>query len=167
MMKSQRLHLINCGPEILRAAIAGHEELAKVLGVEVPEHWTEFGAAAFRYSLARLADNPASQPWWTYLIIHHDHQRLVGTCGYKGPPDQGVVEIGYEIVTDYRGQGLASEAAGLLVNRALQEPTVERVWAHTLEGPNASTRVLEKMNFRKLETLETEEGRVWKWEYLP
>ena len=164
-MRSDRLQLINCGTEILKAAIIGNEALAAVLGVAVPAGWTEFGAPIFRYSLDKLEADPASQPWWTYLIIHLTDQVLIGTCGFKGPPLEGRVDIGYEISPNYRGQGFATEATSLLVQHALQQEQVSQIQAHTLVGPNASTRVLEKSGFCFVEALESMEGQLWKWEY--
>lgn len=166
-MRGERLQLINCGPEILRAAIAGNQALGELLGVKVPQHWTEFGATVFRYSLAKLAEAPQSQPWWTYFIIHRPDNTLIGTCGYKGPPFEGTVDVGYEIAGPYRGRGLATEATMLLVSHALEQKGVERIQAHTMVGPNASTRVLEKSGFRMVEALEAVEEQVWKWEYTP
>ncbi len=157
--------MINAGPKILRAAIDGNQALAEVLGVEISEQWTEFGASIFRYTLAKLASDPNSQVWWTYFVVHRSDQCLIGTCGYKGPPDQEAVEVGYEIAIDYRGRGLATELTGLLVKNAMQYQEVKRVQAHTLVGPNASTRVLEKSGLNRIEVLDTPEGRVWKWAY--
>lgn len=162
-MVTTHLRLISCGPQILQAAITGNEALAKLLGVKVPDKWSEFGRKIFEYSLAKLERDPASQPWWTYLIIHQPDNTLIGTCGYKGPPEEGRVDIGYEITPTYRGQGLATEAAGLLVQYAQRRPEVKFIQAHTLVGPNASTRVLEKCGFRFVRALDSVEGQIWEW----
>ena len=164
-MHSTHLQLINCDPKILAAAIAGQEKLAHTLAVRIDPKWTEFGAPIFRYSLDKLETDPASQPWWTYLIIHRVDQVLIGTCGYKGPPVEGRVDIGYEIAPSYRGKGLATEAASLLVQHALLQTEVTRIQAHTLAGPNASTRVLEKSGFRFVKALASVDGQLWEWEY--
>ena len=57
---------------------------------------------------------------------------LLGTCGYKGSPEDGMVEIGYEMHEDYRLQGLTTEAAKALINFAFADPNVETVRAHTI-----------------------------------
>lgn len=164
-MISTRLRLVSCDLLVLQAAISGNEALAKLLQVEVLENWSEYGAAIFEYSLKKLEEAPYSQPWWSYLIIHQADNTLIGTCGYKGPPTDGTVEIGYEIALPYRRRGLATEVAGLLRQNATEKPEIRLVQAHTLANPNASTRVLEKNGFQFVEELETEEGKIWKWEY--
>ena len=164
-MENDRIRLVSCGPEILRAAVAGAAELQAVLGVELADDWTEFGARIFRYSLAKLAEAPESQAWWTYFIIHKANQMLIGTGGYKGPPLEGTVDIGYEIAPAYRNRGLATEAAKLLTQHALQKKEVQRVQAHTLVGPNGSTRVLEKAGFKFIKALDSLDGQIWEWQY--
>jgi len=70
---------------------------------------------------------------------------LAGSCGYKGEPVNGVVEIGYEAAEDYRSKGLATEKAAALINFALQQPEVNQGQAHTLAEENESGTVLKKM----------------------
>jgi ribosomal-protein-alanine N-acetyltransferase len=70
---------------------------------------------------------------------------LVGSVGYKGPPDEtGTVEIGYGIVSVERRAGFATEAAGGLV------PAWTRVIAETLPELEGSIGVLRKCGFRLL-----------------
>lgn len=75
------------------------------------------------------------------LISHLQHdRRLIGWGGFKGRPNAtGMVEIGYEIVSDYRRQGLATEAAQGLLNFAVSHAEVQAVEAHTLPEHNPST----------------------------
>jgi RimJ/RimL family protein N-acetyltransferase len=75
-----------------------------------------------------------------------------------------VVEIGYAVAPRFRGRGLATDAVAQMVRRAFADPLVRAVDAHTLGEPNASTRVLEKSNFRKIaELIDPNEGPVWQW----
>ena len=73
---------------------------------------------------------------------------LVGWGGFKGPPEQGVVELGYEIAESRRGRGLASAAARAMLEEAFADDRVASVIAHTLAERNASNRVLEKVGFQ-------------------
>jgi [ribosomal protein S5]-alanine N-acetyltransferase len=51
------------------------------------------------------------------------------------------------------------------VGYAIERGSVRLICAHTLPEPNASTRVLTKVGFQKTsETVEPEEGPVWRWE---
>jgi [ribosomal protein S5]-alanine N-acetyltransferase len=72
---------------------------------------------------------------------------LIGTAGYKGPPADGTVEVGYGIVTDHRRRGYASEAVRGLVARAFRVPGVRRIIAETLPELTASIGVLRKCGF--------------------
>jgi len=75
------------------------------------------------------------------------------------------VEIAYFTFPEHEGQGCATEMARQLTEMALQDPQVQRVIAHTLPEPNASTHVLEKNGFRFVgSTEDPEEGTIWRWE---
>jgi len=44
-------------------------------------------------------------------------------------------------------------------------PEIRRVWAHTLAENNASTRVLTRAGFVKIdEVVDPDDGPVWRWE---
>jgi RimJ/RimL family protein N-acetyltransferase len=138
--------------------------LSQHLGVEAPPHWSEFGKAAFRYTLEKL-DGGDDPRWWSYLPILKEEGILVGSCGYKGPPnEEGMVEIGYEVSKPFRHQGLATEIATALIKNALSHPEVSFVQAHTQAEKNASAGVLEKCGMKMVEELEMPgEGKVWRW----
>ncbi len=165
-MQTHRIKLINCTPEILQKALEGDRALAAYLGVTVPDIWTEFGRGMFDYVLKEVVEKPDDAVWWTYLPIYLPDNVLVGTCGYKGVPDaEGMVEIGYEVAEDYRGNHLATEMAKLLVGNALAIPEVKLVCAHTLNEHNASTKVLEKCGFTFVkEVVDPTDGPIWQWQ---
>lgn len=165
-MQTHRIKLINCTHAIMQKALEGDRALAEHLGVTVPDIWTEFGRGMFEYVLKAIADKPEDAVWWTYLPIYLPDNVLVGTCGYKGPPDnEGMVEIGYETAEDYRGNQLATEMAKLLLANALAHPNVKVILAHTLNEHNASTKVLEKCGFKFVqEIIDPTDGPVWQWQ---
>lgn len=119
-----------------------------------------------RYALDKLKSGEREFGWWTYLPIHKAENKLIGSCGYKGQPNEdGEVEIGYEIKSEYRNKGLATELAKALVENAFNFDTVNSVQAHTLGEVNASTKVLSKCGFQKTDEIEDKEnGAIWKWE---
>ena len=94
MTKIERIKLINCSSEILEWILEGDDVLSKNLGVNVPQNWSEFGKNIFEYSLNTVTQNPESKIWWTYLPIIIKTNTLAGTCGFKGEPKDGIVEIG-------------------------------------------------------------------------
>ncbi len=164
-LRSKRLRLINSSSEILEKVIEGSNVLATHLRVNVPEGWTEFEVAPFVYVLDILKSNPGDAKWWNWLAILDPENILIGTCGYKGPPVDGIVEIGYGVISVYRGIGLATEIAAVLIDNAFYFPEVMRVIAHTLPEENASVKILRKCGFSYAgEDVDPDEGTVWKWE---
>jgi RimJ/RimL family protein N-acetyltransferase len=123
------------------------------------------GSPGFAASL-EAATEP--DPWkFGFAIVHKTDIVMIGLCGFAGPPDaEGVAEIAYSIAPAYQGKGLATEAAGALVNFATKDPRVRKICAHTLAETSASTRVLEKSGFRKVrEIIDSENNLIWRWEY--
>ena len=111
------------------------------------------------------SENEEEKGWWTYIPIYKPENKLIGSGGYQGKPtDDGTVEIGYEILADYRNRGLATEMTLALVENAFRSPAVRSVIAHTLGEENSSTRVLRKCGFEKIdEIIHPQEGIIWKW----
>lgn len=166
-LHSKRLRLINATGPILEAALKGDTALSEILGVEVPPGWSTFGDAPFRFVLARLSDHPGETHWWTWLPILKDQNMLIGNCGYKGTPKDGMVEIGYDVVSSLRGIGLATEIAAVLIDHAFSFPEVEYVQAHTLAEENASCGVLKKCGFKKVaEINDPDDGDIWQWKKM-
>lgn len=59
-----------------------------------------------------------------------------------------VATLGYRIARDYWRLGLASSAAGMLIDRAWRESSIRRITATAYEENQGSRRVLEKLGFR-------------------
>src|ERR1041385_6253242 len=107
-----------------------------------------YGEALSRLDLwLKPADAESGWAVW-YILLRGPRPLLIGTCGFKGPPDAGGrVEIGYGIVESQQRRGLASEATNALTEHAFSRG-VRAVLAHTFERLTTSVRVLEKCGFR-------------------
>jgi RimJ/RimL family protein N-acetyltransferase len=170
-METVHLVLIPYSPENLLALIESYERFEECFGLPAAD-----GLRAFLLSdevspawLARLRESLAANPWdHGFAIVHRETQSVVGSFGFKGPPDDdGVVEIAYGIVPAFQGRGYATEATGAGVAFAFASGRVRLVRAHTLPTPNASTRVLAKCGFIWTgEVEDPEDGLVWRWERL-
>lgn len=82
--------------------------------------------------------------WHLWAVIHRGDARLIGFCGFSDgfPPD---VEIGWRLLPDYWGQGLATEAATATLEYGFHTWHFPRVIA-VAQAPNrASIRVMEKI----------------------
>jgi ribosomal-protein-alanine N-acetyltransferase len=108
----------------------------------------------------------AQQPWCGYLAMSDATRMFIGTCGFKGAPDAaGAVEIAYFTFPDHERRGYATEMAHALTDVARRSGQVRKVVAHTLPGPGASARVLEKIGMTCCgEAHDPEDGLVWRWE---
>lgn len=156
-LRTDRLDIVWASPEHLDAALAGDADLAAALGAIVPPSWPpEFiDAPTLEWMRDRLAAcDPADRSWWAGFLLLRPAAAagsapvLVGTAGYKGPPgEDGTVEIGYSVVTEFQRRRLATEAAGALVRRAFDDPRVRRVIAETLVDGLASQGVLRHCGF--------------------
>jgi RimJ/RimL family protein N-acetyltransferase len=155
------IRLVPVELRLVEAALAGDDSLAEALGLAVVPGWATFGGA-----LERTRDVLASNPdgsWGARFFVAGEPPELVGWGGFKGPPADGVVEIGYEIAEARRGQGLATAAARAMVAEAFADQRVELVVAHTLPERNASTRVLTKVGFRHAG--EVDDGGTVTWRF--
>ncbi|MBN8602297.1 MAG: GNAT family N-acetyltransferase [Planctomycetes bacterium] len=116
--------------------------------------------------LARLNNATEPTPWICGFDLVRVSDRIsVGSCAFKSPPENGVVEIAYGIDDEHQRQGYATEAAIALAQFALQTDGVKTVCAHTKEDNFASIRVLEKAGFQgKGTVIDPEDGEVLRFE---
>jgi ribosomal-protein-alanine N-acetyltransferase len=111
----------------------------------------------------------ALPPWIGYLTVDIPSKTIVGTCAFKGNPDQnGTVEIAYFTFPAHEGRGYATAMARALIQVALSQKQVPTIIAHTLPKTNASTTVLQKAGMKFVgNAVDPEDGLVWRWRYEP
>ena len=152
-LHTRHLEIVPSTPEQVRAQIARMSERERA---ELSPQWLE------RFNAATTID-----PWVLgFSLMLHDTGAVVGTCGFKGPPDRdGMVEIAYGIDSAHQNNGYATEAAAALVRFALASDMVRIVRAHTVDRTGASARVLAKCDFQpRGQVVDPEDGLVWRWE---
>jgi [ribosomal protein S5]-alanine N-acetyltransferase len=155
VIESRRLKLIPATVDISRAEIADRLEFARLLGALVPENWPpETLADALPLFLGWLEAAPDCVGWFGwYALAPADGSAspvLVGSAGFKGPPHDATVEVGYSVLSQFQGRGYATEMVAALVEWALAQPGVERVVAETEWDNPASVRVLDKIGFSRI-----------------
>lgn len=116
--------------------------------------------------LARLRTAEEGDPWaYAFRVVLRETATVVGTCSFKGPPVDGIVEIAYGISPEYEGNGYATEAAQALADFASSLAEVRLIRAHTLPDALASKRVLAKCRFEYIgESVDPEDGMVARFE---
>ncbi|MEQ1905905.1 MAG: GNAT family N-acetyltransferase [Pirellulaceae bacterium] len=150
---SARLELVLQTPDELLAFI---ETMSPADRAEVSPDW-----------LARVRETPEGDPWALgFTVLRRDDRTVVGSCGFKGPPDSdGVVEVAYGIESAYRCQGFATESTAALTQFAFDSGRVLTVRAHTKSDNAASARVLAKCGFEYVgDVVDPEDGLVCRWE---
>ena len=155
VIHTRRLDLRAATIELLLAAVAGPGALARALAALVPATWPPLylDTRALEFCRARLERAPGEGPWWLYFVLLRCADGapvLVGTAGFKGPPADGMVEVGYGIVAEHQRQGFAAEAVGGLLDHAFAAPGVRRVIAETYPELAPSIGVLAKHGFRRI-----------------
>jgi ribosomal-protein-alanine N-acetyltransferase len=156
------VRLIPAELHLMEAALAGDDALATALGHDVVAGWATF-TEALRPTRDALAANPNQSAWGPRFFLAGDPPELVGWGGFKRPPKDGVVELGFEIAEARRGRGLATAATQAMLAEAFAAERVTAVIAHTLPERNASNRVLEKAGFQ-FEAEAQEDGEVvWRF----
>jgi ribosomal-protein-alanine N-acetyltransferase len=116
--------------------------------------------------LARMRSTKVADPFvHAFRLVERNTGAIVGSCSFKGPPVDSIVEIAYSIEPEYQGKGYATEAARALAEIAATREDVRLVRAHTLPDGAASKRVLAKCGFDYVgETVDPEDGTVSRFE---
>jgi len=156
------IRLVRADLHLMDAALASDDALAAVPSHDVVAGWATF-TAALQTTRDEIATNTSGARWGTRFFVAGDPPELAGWGDFKGPPADGIVELGYEIAEAPRGRGLATAATRAMLAEAFAHKGVRTVIAHTLAHRNASNRVLEKAGFhRDAETMHDGEV-IWRF----
>jgi ribosomal-protein-alanine N-acetyltransferase len=136
----------------LPAAAAGallddREKAAATIGSSLPAAWPQ--TDLLDVLPMQAAAEPAAERFGIWLIIERDTNTVVGDIGFMGPPDGGLVEIGFSVIPDRRRRGYATEAARCLIDWAFGEPGIREVSARSEAENEASARVLRAAGFAR------------------
>lgn len=151
-LQTKRLRMVSWNEVFALAAMEDTSRLSQLLGLEVSIDFPNEPVKEFVLpkTLKELNRDP-SYGQWSGMIVHVSDGMVIGSMGFKSPPDElGSVEIGYDIVSRYQGQGYATEMARGLIDWAFHQPNVHRVTAECLAGNVPSIRVLEKVGMERV-----------------
>lgn len=151
-LSSGRLTLVAITTLLLHSEQRSIEDLALSLDVAVPhswppEHW-EAGTRDFLLKAYEVC--PQLIEWHRFIVLREPETdpTLVGMVGaFRADPTAVECEIGYTIMPDFAGRGIATEAALMLLALLHEDDTLEAVIAHTFPSLVGSRRVLEKCGF--------------------
>ena len=136
------------------------------MGIAVVDGWDVFPRSLARVR-REVGDDPGAARWRARLFVAGEPPEVVGWGGFKGPPRDGAVELGYAIAPAREGRGLATAAVRALLREAFADPEVRAVIAHTLPEPGPSPRVLAKAGFTMTGEVSGDQGGpLWRFRIL-
>jgi len=137
-----KVELVVLEAAVLEALAVGDRAEAELLtGLVFPEFF-DSQKWLWRLHLDRMREHPASVGWLARAVVDSASGEVVGNAGFHFQPDaDGMVEIGYTIVPECRGRGLAKATVAVLLASAAREPGVRTVRA-TVSPENAASRAI-------------------------
>ena len=116
---------------------------------EVTEYLTWSPHHDIEYTKAYLKSLPhhyKTGAFYDWAIVLADSEKMIGTCGFtRFDLPNNSAEIGYVINPEYRGQGIAVEAAAAVLEYGFETLLLNRIEARYMNGNTASRRVMEKL----------------------
>jgi ribosomal-protein-alanine N-acetyltransferase len=135
-------------PPAVAAALADDRELAtRLLGAALPAAWPQSDLLDAMPLLAKAGSE--TEGFGAWVMIERATNTVVGDVGFLGPPEDGVVEIGFSVLPDRRRRGYASEAVRALLEWVLRQPGVREVVARSDLDNLGSAGVLEGTGFNR------------------
>lgn len=147
-ISTERLELRPLGPEAAAALPSDRDAASRALGAALHHEWPSPDLLGI-LGLDRGGE-VSERGFGVWVIVERATGTVVGDAGFHGPPDAGVVEIGYSVVPDRRRRGYASEAATALSRWALRRPEVRAVVASCAATNVGSIRTLERSGFTRV-----------------
>lgn len=145
VLVSERLMLrqltINDGQEIF--TLRSDSEINKYLDRQVSNTIEDA-----RNFINKVNENVNSNNALYWGITLRDRSILAGTiCLFNFSDENSSCEIGYELLTDFQGQGIMKEAAGKVIDYAFNTIKIQRIEAHLHRDNQRSVNLLEQFLF--------------------
>lgn len=152
IVRTQRLKLVASTLSLLRAEVGDRQRFAGMIGARVPENWPpEILEDALPFFVSLMEEHPDWVGWLGWYAIEISaggNATLVGSIGYKGPPDSsGAIEMGYSVLPQFQRRGYAVEMAAGLIDWARSTRQVRKVLAQTTDDNLGSRGVLSRLGF--------------------
>lgn len=138
-MESMNLIQLNC------------TELEKLINYDTQFNNHQFisGAIPSMHVLKRSIDlfHQSVDSVWSFPYFIQQDNQIIGCCGFKQPPCNELIEIGYHIAPDARGHGVATLAIEKITQIAFSSGKVKTVIALISSQNKASLNVVLKNGF--------------------
>src|SRR5947209_3450506 len=108
-LRTARLELVPLSPDAIARLLEGDRAGAEaIVGAALPGEFPNSSELEgfLPIQLKRMRESPAQRDWQARLMIANPPHRIIGHCGFHGPPRViGRAEIGYTVFAAYRRQG--------------------------------------------------------------
>ena len=116
-LDTRRLKLLPFTLQLKKVTLVERARLTELLGVAIPDAWPGADLQEALPFFIEAMEQDALGLVWDGIILHKADQVAIGGIGFHGPPDEsGRVEIGYNIIPAYEGQGYATEMARRVID---------------------------------------------------
>ena len=164
VIRSQRLELPLLSLDQLDRLAAGDgASVGAELQAILPIPWLDGvrWLAGMRAQQLRL--RPADAPWLLRAILLRTTEDALQAIGYlnfhAGPDERGMVEVGYTLLPEARGQGYAIEAVRAAFDWATSDHEIHHFRASVTPDNERSLNLINKLGFRQTgEQWDAEDG---------
>lgn len=123
--------------------IRSNPEINKFLQRNPPKN--SFEALEFILNIKRNSANNEIVFWGISL---QNNIKLIGTiCLWKFSEDRKTAELGYELLPEYQGKGMMSEAVNFVLNYGLKDLDLHKIEAFTNKNNFDSIKLLQSLKF--------------------
>ena len=154
VIESERLELPLLSLEQLDGLAAGESgPTADALNASISDEWARGVRRIASIRAQQVRQQPFDAPWLLRPILlrsPHGPRRAIGSLNFHaGPDESGMVEIGYGLVPDARGQGYAIEAVRAAFDWATRVHGIRRVRASVSPDNERSLNLIRKLGFQQ------------------
>ena len=118
------------------------------------------GSGPLRWRVPQVKSDPSVNKWFVRWMVEKETREIVGSTSFHGPPDeQGMMEIGLGVHTDFQRRGYATEALIGMWSWVVDQPGVELL-RYTVDPNNeASVALIKKFGFEGVgQQIDPEDG---------
>lgn len=149
-INTERLSLVPATVKLYLMELHDRSAFASNLNARVPQEWPpdQITPEVIEEFIGRMQTKDR-KIWSFYWLLHQKTLELpvlIGSGGFLAH-ENGNLEIGYSILSDYQNNGYATEAVRSMLQWAISSLRKDCVIANTYPHLKASIRVLEKNGF--------------------
>lgn len=128
------------------------EDILKIRSNEVINRFVKRNSPKNNYDalqfILTIKERTRNNQTYYWGISLKDHPNLIGTiCLWNFSEDRKTAEVGYEMLPDYHGQGLMSEALKAVLNYGFNELRLQEILAFTNRFNEISKKLLLRHGF--------------------